>query len=360
MGAHPSRPCGLVRNSQQTTLDQVISADPAGEIGARCHAAFGPRLPFLLKILAPERALSIQVHPGRAQAEAGFRSENARGIPLRDRARNYVDDWPKPELLCAMTRFEVLAGFRSAGDILSLLDALAVRQLEPAAAQLRSAGRTGALQWVLSQARDQALQEDALTACGRLAAEGGPYAAACGAATRIAADHPGDPGIVASLLLNYSVLEPGDALFMPAGGLHAYIKGVGVELMANSDNVLRAGLTAKHVAIPELLRVVDPAVAVPVIKPRPLPGHVFAYDAPVPEFQLYKMHLTAAATALPDAGPRITLCLDGTAVLESQGDHLKLGSGESCFIPACDGAVTAAGNAVLFIAASGPMTGDPA
>jgi mannose-6-phosphate isomerase len=358
MGAHPSSPSGVVRGGRRTTLDQVIAADPATELGAACATRFGPRLSFLLKILAPQKALSIQVHPDRAQAEAGYLAENERGIPLRDRARNYVDDWPKPELLCAVTRFEALAGFRTSQDLLALLAELDAEPLRPVAGELAAAGdsgRLGALEAVLSwppgQREDR--QNSVLAACARLAAAGGRYAAACGAVLRIAADHPADPGVVAALLLNYSVLEPGEALYMPAGGLHAYVKGVGVELLANSDNVLRAGLTSKHVDVPELLRLVDPSVAVPVIKPRPIAPSTVVYDTPAPEFELYRMNVTADAALLPHDGPRIALCLEGAAVLRSQaGDAAELRRGESCFLPASDGAVTAAGPAVLFVAAS--------
>src|SRR5579875_2003889 len=126
MGAHPSGPSGLERGHERTTLDRVIAAGPERELGPDSLARFGPQLPFLLKILAPEKALSIQVHPDRAQAQAGFAADNERGVPLGDRARNYVDDWPKPELLCAVTRFEALAGFRPAADAVALLDELAV------------------------------------------------------------------------------------------------------------------------------------------------------------------------------------------------------------------------------------------
>jgi mannose-6-phosphate isomerase len=360
MGAHPSSPSGLDRGGQHTTLDQVIAANPAGELGARCAAQFGGRLPFLLKVLAPDKALSIQVHPDREQAEAGYRAEEERGLPRGDRSRNYVDDWPKPEILCAVTRFEVLAGFRTVPDTLSLLDELAAPTLAPVAEGLRtqdaSAGRVGALTWILSRpaGEREALQDEVLAACTRVAAGAGPHAAACAAVLRIAADHPGDPGAVAALLLNYLVLEPGEALFMAAGGLHAYLKGVGVELLANSDNVLRAGLTGKHIDVPELLRIVDPAVAVPVIRPRPVAGGVFAYDAPVEEFRLYRMDLTPGVSTVPDEGPRIALCISGTGMLRSRaGDSVKLARGESCFLPASDGAVTASGDGVLFIAASG-------
>src|SRR6516164_3314030 len=132
MGAHPSAPSGAAG----TTLDAVIAADPDRELGPGCVARFGPRLPFLLKVLSAEQALSIQVHPSRAQAEAGFRAENERGLPLGDPARNYVDDWPKPELLCALTPFEALAGLRTPADAAGILRALAVHQVQPLAAEL--------------------------------------------------------------------------------------------------------------------------------------------------------------------------------------------------------------------------------
>ena len=361
MGAHPSSPSGLHRDGRVTTLDQVIAADPERELGPACTARFGPRLPFLLKILAPEKALSIQVHPDRAQAEAGYRAQADRGIAPPD--RNYADDWPKPELLCALTRFEALAGFRPTGDILALLGELAVPQLRPVADGLAAApgpdGQAAALRrmlgWPAGQ-RDQLLA-GVLAACTRVATAGGRHAAACAAVLRIAADHPRDLGVAAALLLNYTVLEPGDALYMAAGGLHAYIKGVGVELMANSDNVLRAGLTGKRIDIPELLRLVDPAVPVPVIHPRPVAAHVAEYDTPAPEFRLYRLEPAGGEVALPAAGPRVVLCIEGSATLRTRGgDSVKLGRGESCFVPAADGDIMVSGQAMLFAAASGCAT----
>src|SRR5712692_9471755 len=139
MGAHPSASCGVDRDGSRTTLDAVIAADPVRELGPECAARFGGRLPFLLKVLSAERALSIQVHPSRAQAEAGFLAENERGLAPGDPARNYVDDWPKPELLYALTPFEVVAGLRAPADAAGMLRALAVDQLKPLAARLEDA-----------------------------------------------------------------------------------------------------------------------------------------------------------------------------------------------------------------------------
>ncbi len=360
MGAHPSAPSRLDRGSGLTTLDAVIAADPAGELGAACAARFGGRLPFLLKVLAAEKALSIQVHPSREQAEAGFRAETEQGLPPGDKARNYVDDWPKPEILCALTPFEVLAGMRAAADAAGLLRALAVAGLEPVAARLAAADGPGALTEALTRILTWpsggrlALVDSVVAACARLAAQDGPYAAACAATVRIAASHPGDLGVVASLLLRHAVLRPGQAVFLPAGGLHSYLHGTGVELLANSDNVVRAGLTGKHIDVPELLKLTDPAVAVPVIEPRPLGDGVWVYDSPAPEFRLYRASLTGTEVTLPGGGPRLVLCVEGAVTLRSAaGGALKAARGESCFLSAADGAVTAAGPAAVFIAACG-------
>jgi mannose-6-phosphate isomerase len=360
MGAHPSAPSGLDRGGVRTTLDAVVAADPAGELGAECAKRFGGRLPFLLKVLAAENALSIQVHPSRAQAEAGFRAETERGLLPGDKSRNYVDDWPKPEILCALTPFEVLAGMRTAADAGELLRELDVAELEPVAADLAAApvpeALTAALGRVLNWPAEgrAALVAAVVAACERLAASDSGYAATGRAIVRLGAEHPGDLGVVAALLLRHAVLRPAEAVFLPAGGLHSYLHGVGVELLANSDNVVRAGLTGKHIDVPELLRLTDPAVPVPVIEPRPLGGGVFTYDSPAPEFRLYLAELSAATIALPGGGPRLVLCAEGTATLRSAaGSELTVRRGESCFLSAADHTPTASGPAVIFLAESG-------
>ena len=357
MGAHPSAPSGMERAGGRTTLDAVIAADPVGELGAECAARFGGRLPFLLKVLAAEKALSIQVHPSRAQAEAGYRAETERGLAPGDKSRNYVDDWPKPEILCALTRFEVLAGMRTQQDAVALLTELDVADLGPVAATVADApgpqGLTQALAQLLAwpESRRAALVAEVVAAC---AGRGGRYAAACAAAVRIAADHPGDIGIVGSLLMRHATLAPGQAVFLPAGGLHAYLHGTGVELLANSDNVVRAGLTPKHIDVAELLKLTDPAVAVPVIEPRPADGGISGYDSPAPEFHLYRAELGSGEVTLPGAGgARVVLCTGGAGTLRAGSGTLKVAKGESCFLSAADGAVTASGPATLFIAGPG-------
>jgi mannose-6-phosphate isomerase len=396
MGAHPSAPSGVARDP--ATLDAVIAAAPDRELGPQCAATFGGRLPFLLKVLSADKALSIQVHPTRAQAEAGYQAENRRGLAPGDPARNYVDDWPKPELLYALTPFEVVAGLRTPADAADLLLALAVDQLRPLAGELSAATSEQAmadalasvLQW--PEGSRAGLVADVVVACSKLAASGSEasgseasgseasgseasgseasgseasgseasgsevsrYADACAAAVRVAVDHPDDLGIVALLLMRHAVLQPGQAVFMPAGGLHAYLRGTGIELLANSDNVVRAGLTGKHIDVPELLKLLDPVVSVPVIAPRVLPDGIAWFDTPAPEFRLYLLDLAGPALALPGRGPRILLCLEGACVLRSaSGEALELARGGSCFIPAVDPLVHAAGSARLVLAAPG-------
>jgi mannose-6-phosphate isomerase len=204
-----------------------------------------------------------------------------------------------------------------------------------------------------------ALVAEVVAACTRLALEGpaaSPYADAAAAAVRVAADHPGDLGVVASLLMRYAVLAPGQAVFMPAGGLHAYLKGTGIELLANSDNVIRAGLTGKHLDVPELMRLLDPAVSVPVLSGCALADGITWFDTPAPEFRLYQVDLAGNTLTLPGEGPRIVLCTTGSAVLRSEpGQAVEIGRGESCFSPDADGAVRCTGQAHLFVASPGQL-----
>lgn len=365
MGAHPSGPSRLERQGVETTLESVIAQNPVAELGEVTAERFGGRLPFLLKVLAAQKALSIQLHPDRAQAEAGFVAEESRGIPRDARERVYVDEWPKPEVLCALTPFEVLAGLRPAIDAAQIVDLLGIDALAGLAKELRSApepatvahGLATLLGW--PQDEREKLVADVVVAAARLAAEPGVFQAAYEAIGRIAQDHPGDIGLVCSLLMNHAVVQPGEALFMGAGGLHAYIRGTGVELMANSDNVIRAGLTRKHIDIPEVVRVLNPEVEVPILTAREIAGavgenRVEVFDTPVPEFLLQRLTVRGEIH-VPGAGlPRILLCVEGSATIAAEdGRTLELSRGGSCFLPAGDRAVTLAGHAGLFLASPG-------
>ncbi len=269
----------------------------------------------------------------------------------------------------------MLAGLRSPADAAALLRALSVPALTPLAADLEAAttpqaATTSQAATTLRTATSPQALADALAAiltwpappeliaavtaaCATLASSAGPYAAACAAAVREAARHPDDLGVVAMLLLQHVELSPGQAVFMPAGGLHAYLQGTGIEVLANSDNVIRAGLTAKHIDVPELLKLLDPTVAVPILTPTPLTPAVAYFNTPAPEFRLYLADLPPAPEVpLPAAGPRIALCTHGAATLRTEsGASLALTRGQSCFIPACDGPAHATGPARLFLSA---------
>lgn len=359
MGAHPAGPSVLVRDGRTRTLTDVVSEAPERELGAECVARFGSRLPFLLKVLAAEQPLSIQVHPDRRQAEAACKSQAGEGAPDGP----YADDWPKPELLCALSPFEVLAGFRTREEAAAVLDGLGLADLAPVAALLTAgtddSALTRALRTLLEWPADRqgAFVAAVVDACAVKADEPGAYADAYGAVVRMAEHHPGDLGLVASLLMRHQVVDMGQALYMPAGGLHAYVRGFGVEVMAASDNVLRAGLTSKAVNVPELLRIADPTVRVPVVKPRTVDGNprTEVFDCPAEEFALFRTAVTAEAVPLlPPAGPRVALCAAGEALLRgSGGEVLGLRAGASCFLPDSDRGITVEGAGILFVAGTG-------
>ncbi|CAM5415612.1 MULTISPECIES: mannose-6-phosphate isomerase, class I [Streptomyces] len=328
MGAHPGAPSRTARG----TLVEVIEADPERELGAATVAKFGPRLPFLLKLLAAGAPLSLQVHPDLAQAKQGYEDEERRGIPVDAGHRNYKDANHKPELICALTEFDGLCGFRDPLRAAALLDALGVDSLKPYVDLLHARPEEAALREVLTAIltadRDAMAHTvaEAAAACDRLGGEHAPYAG-------IAHHYPGDPGVIAAMLLNHVRLQPGEALFLGAGIPHAYLNGLGVEIMANSDNVLRCGLTPKHVDVPELLRIVRFEAGDPgVLRPEAAPDGEEVYETPIDEFRLSRYVLPEGTTAhdLTRATPQILLCTSGSV---RAGEH-DLTPGRSVFVPA--------------------------
>jgi mannose-6-phosphate isomerase len=359
IGAHPKAPSRL---SDGRSLLAAISADPLGMLGADVSARFGARLPFLLKVLAVEAPLSLQAHPNLDQAVRGFAREEAAGVPRDAPARTYRDENHKPELLCALTPFEALSGFRSAPESAELFEELGVESL---AAALRATGPS-ALESVFSHlmtlpaAERARLASDVLQRCAQAARRAGPYSASLEWAARLGTAYPGDIGSVASLLLQYVRLEPFEAIFLEAGRLHAYLSGTGMELMANSDNVLRGGLTPKHVDVPELLRVLR--FDAPHVGPAPThalhPGEV-VYETPAPEFQLSRLELLPDRQArISVQGPEILLCVQGQATVEL-GARLAapraLRRGQACFLSASAGSYTLGGSGRVFRATVGAL-----
>ncbi|MFB6890133.1 mannose-6-phosphate isomerase, class I [Kitasatospora sp. NPDC056327] len=356
MGAHPGDPSRADRGEGPRPLDELIAADPRRELGAASVARFGPTLPFLLKILAPGIPISIQAHPSLDQARAGYAAENALGIPLDAPHRNYRDANHKPELICALGDFDGLCGFRRPDGAAELLAGLGVPALEPVIALLRTGDESEALSralaGVLSMTGPAAaeLVRDTAEAVDKAAAEdpAGPYAPY----TRIARDFPGDVGLIAGLLLNHVRLRAGEALYLGAGVPHAYLHGVCVELQANSDNVLRAGLTPKHIDVPELLRVVEFAACSPEpLLPVPVgdtPGEEL-YPVPIDEFRLSRFVLDGRERTVGCDAPQILLCTAGTVRLTSaDGAALELACGESAFVPATGTTTRLDGSATVF------------
>lgn len=380
-GAHPGSPSALP--TLGTDLLHHIAGDPENQLGSSADEG---RLPFLLKLLAADQALSLQAHPTKEQAAEGYARENQDGIALGSPVRNYKDDNHKPELLVALTRFEALVGFWPVNRSRELLDALAVPELERYTELLTyggdgqdgqdgedgqdGQGDAGAFRalvttWItLPTQRRTELMRVVLDACRDLVTDTGAVRGdtdlvedwmrgPAQAALDLSEQHPGDAGVLISLLLNHVVLEPGDAVFLSAGNLHAYMRGTAVEVMANSDNVLRGGLTTKHVDVPELMKVVDFA---------PSPDPLFHPDAdgtfavPVPEFRLRSVQGTDSGP-VQVTGPAVVLVADGeaevTAASSGDGETIPLTAGQAVWVPAAAQQVVVRGDGHIFISSVG-------
>lgn len=385
MGAHPAAPSVLRTGTSDqggaVSLLEWIVQDPGGMLGPETLDEFGGRLPFLLKILAIESPLSLQAHPDSLQAEQGFADDEARGVPLDAPERDYRDAAAKPEMLCAVTEVEALCGFRDPVRSAVLVQGLGIDPLVGMARRLTEGPAPEAISQVLAQLLawpqdDRSVLVEAVAkAAHRRAADGttgggtgtspaaGPQAgvadaeaaSAYGWVARLAELHPADPGVVCALLLNHVRLRPGEALVLPAGNLHAYLRGVGVEIMGNSDNVLRAGLTPKHVDVPRLLDILQTAPTTPqVVTAEPDGNGEEVYRTDVREFRLSRLRLRNRDTVMFQLrGPEILLCLDGEVSAHSGAHRLLLRPGESAFIPASAPPVAVTGPGMLYRATPG-------
>jgi mannose-6-phosphate isomerase len=346
LGTHPGSPTRIVgaADGEPQTIAELLSA--RGE----------QPLPYLLKILAAAHPLSIQAHPSPEQAREGFARDNAAGIPLDAPHRNYRDDAHKPELIVALsTRFDALCGFRPLEKTLKQLELVALANdategssvaIRGFMTELRSKGEAAiewALNWVLGSGETAELVAEVARGGVLLDDE---------LLTELAEDYPGDPGIVIAMLLNHVHLHRGQALYLPAGNMHAYIRGLGIELMAASDNVLRGGLTTKHVDVDELLSVVIPTVLpAPVLEPVvPTPGlELFRPD--VPDFELARITGEIDPDfALELTRPAIAVCTEGTMTLRGESAEITLHRGEIALVLDEQRTVRAAGAGEIFIA----------
>lgn len=356
MGAHPLAPSRVLRPGGPASLAEVVARAPEVELGARALAEHGPHLPFLLKVLAAEQPLSLQAHPDERQAREGFDREEAAGLPRDAPRRNYRDPYPKPEILCALTPFEALCGFRPAAEVVALLDALGtpalgrVRELLSARPDPEGLREAFTQLSTLPAGARAPLVEATVAAAARAAP--GPFADAFAWTGRLAALHPGDPGVVVALLLRLVHLAPGEALFLPAGNMHAYLHGVGVELMASSDNVLRGGLTPKHVDVPELLRVLRfDETPIPVVRPRPGRPGESVYPTSARHFELSRIEPAEGGFETSVWGPELLLCTQGELTGADATGRVALRRGAAAFVPASAGRYRLEGSGVAFRAA---------
>ena len=358
IGAHPGAPSVASRaGAAPLALDALISEDPEHFLGAESVAAFGPRLPFLGKLLAADKPLSLQVHPSLEQARAGFALENAAGVAPDAAERNYRDDNHKPEMIFALTPFLALCGFRPAAESRAAFEHLAglveasgagASVLRDVAGELSATDESAALRGAFSTliaggggvtaAVSAAVEAVAGAPSGSL----GPHAAELSAMLGIGREYPGDPGVLISLMLNLVSLAPGEAIYLPAGNIHAYLKGLGVEVMASSDNVLRGGLTPKHIDIPELMKTVEFApIGVPRVEAGTSVLGQELYVPPFREFRLQRIELGPGAEPVPlaQSGPAVVVVVSGAVLLDSPKSELRLVRGGSAFIPAAENPV---------------------
>lgn len=350
-GAHPANSSTV----GDRDLTEIIAEDPRAALGDRVCAEYGPTLPFLMKLLAADEPLSLQAHPSVEQAREGYARENEEGVPLNAPHRDYKDVNHKPELIVALTNFDAMAGFRPLDRTLELFRELNCPALDRYASMLvddpaeeESNLRALFTTWITIPAKVRGEVINSLMASIEPHRERTDW---IGLTLRNVFDlnerYPGDVGVLGALLLNHIHLTPGEAIYLGAGQLHAYIRGMGVEIMANSDNVLRGGLTSKYVDVPELVRVLKfNSLADPVVVPE---GGT--YTVPAEEFKLTRV--AAAEDYLIDHdGPAIVLCTNGRLQLggTSEVDVLELNPGEAAWIPASDPAITVSGGGELFLA----------
>ncbi|GAA0307177.1 mannose-6-phosphate isomerase, class I [Kineococcus aurantiacus] len=352
IGAHPSAPSRVGDRG----LDELIAAAPAEFLGPGQE-----RLGFLLKVLSAAAPLSLQAHPDDATAARRFAEEEAAGVPLDAPHRLYKDTSHKPELLFALEPFAAMAGFRSPAAARELLAGLDLPALPPRPRELFDA-------LLAALAGPEALREATRLLLTAPAEAVGPLVEAVAPACAgledssarcvvdLAAAHPGDPGVLVSVLLNQVRLAPGEALYLPAGNVHAYLEGTGVELMASSDNVLRGGLTTKHVDVAELLDVLDFRELPPPLLPPEVVSEDELVFSPLPDFALTVLTV-GREHVWERAVPRTVLVLEGSVTLSSAAGTVELGRGQSAFVTAAEHPVGVSGSGRLAVASPGTPAG---
>ncbi len=345
MGTHPRGPSRVRINDRWVLLPDLIAEFPEQILGKIASERFHRKLPYLFKVLAAEKPLSIQAHPNKEQAVEGFFRENRKNIAINAFNRNYRDDNHKPECLCALTPFWALKGFRGLDETQRLLNRACPRNL-------RNLDISGLKSFFKSLMTLSSLQRADLIA--ETVSSAGKYDdPAFQWALHLNQEYPNDVGMLAPFFLNLVCLQPGEAIFLQAGELHVYLKGMGVELMADSDNVLRGGLTSKHIDCVELMRVVKFDVQpVSVLYPGSVGECEKIYPVCAREFALSTISLQDGCR-YSSAGQRsmeILLCVEGTAEFVDAGakSAIRIARGASLVVPAAVKRYEIWGQAVLY------------
>lgn len=355
LGAHPASPSIISVGDTRISLDAFINDYQLECLGPRVRDTYKGALPFLLKILSAGTPLSLQVHPGKSQAEAGYEKENHAGIPLSAYNRNYKDSNHKPEIILALTPFLAMSGFRLFEQSLQLLSLTDIPELSDSIADF--AKSRDYIQLCTSMLKTDPEVKRIL--CARLAHRAANLAAAHpDSAVRtafsfvlmLAETHPDDTGIFAPLYLNCIQLQPGQGMYLPSGILHAYVRGTGIELMANSDNVLRGGLTPKYIDVPELVSVLSPDTYIPDVLEPDTASAFYTYKTPSAEFALSRINPGHKPLEFGSDGPSILLCTEGEATINGINGSVHMHKGSSLFIPAISNSVTITGTAMIYSA----------
>ena len=347
MGAHPKSSSKIEDASGQArSLRDVIDADKAALLGDKVAQRFG-ELPFLFKVLCADQPLSIQVHPNKQASEIGFAKENAAGIPLDAAERNYKDPNHKPELVFALTPFLAMNAFREFSEIISLLQPVA--GANNAIAHFLENPNAEALSQLFASLLNMQGEEKSHALAVLKAALDSQQGEPWETIRLIAQFYPDDSGLFSPLLLNVVKLNPGEAMFLFAETPHAYLQGVALEVMANSDNVLRAGLTPKYIDIPELVANVK-FVAKPAAELLTQPvknGAELDFPIPVEDFAFSLHDLSQTETTIAQESAAILFCVEGEATLHKGEQHLVLKPGESAFVAANESPVSVSGTGRL-------------
>jgi len=353
LGAHPKAPSIVVKEEGEQSLSDLIEEYPNTILGADTVERFGPSLPFLFKVLASEKALALQVHPTKDQAKEGFEKENALGIGLDAPNRNYLDRNHKPEMLCSLDSFWCLAGFRSIVQIATELKSLRLAMIGKEIDLFVQSRTVFGLErlfesiMLMGNERKQLFVKEVVEKAAVLNGDRYKWI------VEMNQQYPGDIGVVSPLFLNLLHLHAGQAVYLGAGLIHAYLRGFGIELMSNSDNVVRGGLSVRHVDIPEFIKILQYNESpVEPINPREVEKSTDVYMTPTYDFCLYRIRLNRGLKYVSSRkrAVEILICIEGAAVLRygAVKDDIVIHKGDSFLIPADVPAYEIEGEGMLF------------